>query len=336
MAKDEVLTENEDDIEIVEVDAPPGEEAKVVEAEKAKAPDADTDEDDQDDADGDEDDADKEDSRLSERDTDPDEDNPKREKRINRRRQQKEARDRTLAQLELLRRENQELKQRIGAVETTQHSATESQIEARLAEIRRDIETADQIMAQAITDQNGENFAAAQRIRDEARDRERELQAAQQAIKSRTTTEADPRQTTLVSQWKAANPWYGAPGYETQTAIANTIDVQVAAAGFDKGSPEYYRELSRRINAMTTKDDGERRERRKEKDVDRDDPPRRRALPLGANRDGNGQAGRRQVHLSKERVDAIKAAGAWDDPQLRAEYIREYEKYDRENSAAAR
>lgn len=330
--KDEVLTENEDDIEVVEVDVAPGEEAK---AQEAAAKDEKSDDvDDQTTDDDADDDEDKEDARLADQDADPEERNEQeREKRVKRRQRQKEARDRTLARVEALERQNQELLRRLGGVETTQQSSTEAQLDSRLADVRKDIATADAIMAQALKDGNGDDFVAAQTLRDQAKDQERELVSAKKTFEAKPADNNDAvRQ--LADRWKQANSsWYGAPGYEQQTAIANGIDAQVMQDGYDPKTPAYYQELTRRLKALRS-DDEERPVRRKETHVD--ESPRRRAPPLGASRDSAGANGKRQVHLSRERVEAIKAAGAWDDPKERAALIKAYEEYDREHSAAAR
>jgi len=43
------------------------------------------------------------------------------------------------------------------------------------------------------------------------------------------------------------NTWFDAPGYEQQTTLARSIDVQLDLEGYDKDSPEYYEELDGRI-----------------------------------------------------------------------------------------
>lgn len=334
--KDEVLTENEDDIDVVEVDALPGEEAKAAEAaaaaEKAKevAADAgDTDDDDHDD------DADHEDARLADADADPDEDNEERKKRLNRRKRQKEARDRTLQRLTFLEQQNAELLKRVGGVENVTQSTNVAQLDARIAEVRKDIATADAILAQAIKDADGDSYATAMRLRDEAKDQERELAAAKSAVEAaKTTSQSGAGQvTSFANAWKAANPWYDPSGGDNASAVVNAIDAGMIREGYDPNQRGYWEELTRRV-AGRVGSNGERRETRaKENGVDKD-PPRRKAPPLGANRDGNGQGGRRQVFLSKERVDAIKSAGLWDDPTERAKMIKAYEEYDRDNPAS--
>lgn len=337
--KDEVLTENDDDIDVIEVDAAPGDEAKAAaeaaaaEAEKAKAGD-DKDEGDEDDEH--EEDSEQEDSRLADRDADPEERNEQeREKRLKRRQRQKAARDATLQELQNLRAELAQLRQGQHQLQTTQQSNTVAQIDARIAEVRRDIATADAVMAQALKDGNGEDFVTAQRLRDEARDQERELAAAKKASENRPA-ESATQVTSFAQQWMAANTWYHKDGSDTASAVVNAIDAGMMAEGFDPATRGYWSELTRRVRERMGNEQ-ERPERRKENGVDKEEPPRRKAPPLGANRDGSGgQGGRRQVHLSKERVEAIKAAGAWDDPKERASLIKAYEEYDREHSAAAR
>lgn len=333
VTKDEVLTENEDDIDVVEVDVAPGEEAKAQEAAaKAKTPDdADDDQTADDDADADDD---TEDARLAEQDEGPEERERRREENRIKRARKRERQKAGYEELLALRAEIAELRRGQSQLHDASRASSEAQLDARLADVRKDIATADAIMAQALKDGNGDDFIAAQTLRDQAKDQERELTAARKAMEARPQSADADAVRTLADRWKQANAsWYGAPGYESQTAIANSVDAQVMRDGYDPKTPAYYQELSRRLNAMRD-DDRERPARRKENTVD--DPPRRKAPPLGASRDGAGANGRRQVHLSRERVEAIKAAGAWDDPKERAALIKAYEEYDREHSAAAR
>jgi hypothetical protein len=37
------------------------------------------------------------------------------------------------------------------------------------------------------------------------------------------------------------------------------------------------------------------------------------------------------VYLSRERIEALKEAGAWDDLELREKYLKRYRDYDREH-----
>ena len=51
----------------------------------------------------------------------------------------------------------------------------------------------------------------------------------------------------LAQQWWKENNWFNAKGFEQETPLARAIDVQLDIEGFDKNSPDYYRELNSRL-----------------------------------------------------------------------------------------
>jgi len=58
----------------------------------------------------------------------------------------------------------------------------------------------------------------------------------------------------------------------------------------------------------------------------------RRAGPTSSNKSANpGVKSATSITLSRERVQAIKDAGSWDDPTKRSKMIKAYASYDRQN-----
>ena len=51
----------------------------------------------------------------------------------------------------------------------------------------------------------------------------------------------------LAQEWWRQNNWFNSKGFEQETALARAIDVQLDIEGFDKNSPDYYRELNSRL-----------------------------------------------------------------------------------------
>lgn len=330
--KDDVITENEDDIDVVEIDVPAGDEAKHAEAEAAKEKSEVVEEPD---GEQDDDDGEQEDTRLAEKDESAEEAEERRNKhKLGQRQRQKLARQRERAELQELRQNYATLLKRLDGVETNTLSVNEGLITSKLEQVRQDIATADSLLADAVKNADGDTYAAAMRLRDDAKAQELELIAAKNATtKAKETSTGAPDQVTaLVTRWKTANAaWYGTD--TVGTAIAHEIDNRLAAEGvYQKTDPEYYRELSRRCAEEFKRiDGGNRRETKTDSQADN----RRKGPPLGdkgGGANGNG-SGKRAVFLSKDRVDAIKAAGDWDDPVERAKAIKAYEAYDREQSA---
>lgn len=65
----------------------------------------------------------------------------------------------------------------------------------------------------------------------------------------RSTTRRSRRQdNTLADEWRDDQAdWYGRPGFERQTRVANRMDKEVFDDGFRPDEPEYFEELNRRL-----------------------------------------------------------------------------------------
>ena len=320
MADKEVLTDNDDDIDIVEVEQlpPPGAEPARVE-----------------DEDESEEDDDQEDARLADHEDDEDdaapagEDSASRKKRLKRKQMQKQARDRTISELAELRRVNAELLTRVSAVEGRTLSIDEGQLDGRLEQVREDIATAERILAAALTASNGEDAATALRLRDEAKEAERRLlndKSTFTEVRKRPAA-ADPAVVQHSTAWKQANAgWYGTDA--AATAAANALDARVAADGFDPKTPAYWQELTRRMKNHFGVDD-ETSERKPKGDA----TTKKKPPPQGQTREHAPTSTRTQVYVTPERKQAMVDAGIWDDPQRRAKMLKAYADFDRDQSA---
>jgi len=321
----EILTETDDDeIDIVEVEQLP--------EPGTTQPKAATQDDDADDTTGDTDDDDEddgEDRRLEGHDDDDGDDSPQRKKRLKRRQLQKEAKERTLRELELLRTQNAELSRRLGDVENRTHSAAKTDVERRLSEVQNDIRTAEAILAKAIEAGNGEDAATAMRLRDEARDVAAELSASVKDYEKPRTTAPDPNAARLAGAWKEANPWYDSRGGDEDSAIVNAIDATLTREGYNPASRDYWTELTRRVNSRLggAQADPEERTQRAE------GREKRKAPPLGNGRDHAPASTRREVYVTPDRKQAMIDAGIWDDPQRRNKMLKAYADFDRDQSS---
>ena len=280
----------------------------------------------------DEDDEGGDDARLADEDDDDEDENPNRKKRLKRRQVQKQAKEKTLQELRLLRQQNEELARRLAAVEGTTLSHSTAQLDQRLAETQRELQEAEMIIARAVEAGNGEDVAVAMRIRDAAKAREAEIQDVKAQLENARNQPAapDPRVTELGRQWMEANPWYDPKGGNDDSAITNAIDARLVAEGYNPANVEYWEELTRRVAARINPAPREgRRERREERDEE-DTPPRRRAPPIGGGREHAPASTRREVYVTPERKQAMIDAGVWDDPVARNRMLKAYQAYDRE------
>lgn len=123
------------------------------------------------------------------------------------------------------------------------------------------------------------------------------------------------------TQWLNSNRWYDPSGKDTDSRIAKVIDNALASEGWDPADPEYWDELDNRLkerlpHRYTGKVGGDRN---------------RRSGTSSGRTDVSGSAVKNTFTLSRERVQALKDAGMWDDPSKRAKAIRSYADFDRKN-----
>lgn len=314
----DMLRENDDDeLIIVETDEIP-----TPEQINAEAP-ADLDDD------NDADDDVGEDARLSDEDDDEDDDeSPNRKKRLKRRQVQKQAKEKTLQELRLLRQQNEDMARRLAAVEGNALSQSGAQLEQRLLDVQREVQQAELIIARAIESGNGDDVTTALNMRDEAKARESQLYSAKTQVEYARTqpAAADPRVTSLGQQWMEANPWYDPRGANEDSAITNAIDNRLVSEGYNPATVEYWEELTRRvsarINRSADRDDREDRE-------DRQTNPRKKAPPMGNSREHAPTSTKKEVYVTPERKQAMMDAGVWDDPVKRNQMLKAYQAYDR-------
>lgn len=301
------LTESDDDeLEIIETDEIPEQEAEAPAEPEAAAPEPDDDEDDD------------EDERFGESEEESEDEivNRNRVKRQKRRQARKQAQERLEAEVRMLRDINADLLKKVGGIETDLASQRAHVSEQRLAAAHDEVRQAEQIIARAVEAGNGADVAAAIRLRDEAIRRAQEAET--ERARYQPQTGPDPRVRSYAQQWMAANPWYTPGGTDDASVAADAIDRRLMSEGFDPTSPEYFRELSRRIESRFG--------------VAEDKPAtpaRRKAPPMGTSREHVPASTRKGVYVTPERRQAMEDAGVWDDPVARNKYLKAYAEYDR-------
>jgi hypothetical protein len=209
---------------------------------------------------------------------------------------------------------------------TTVNRVTE--LDNRIATAQSEAETYDQIFGKAITAKNGEDARAAAAIRDAAKQRAWEAHQEKLSViqQSQRQPAAAPPYQGMAEEFMAANPWYDHSGRDADSRIVKEIDAQVAKE-YIPTSPAYWRELQRRVQKNLPQhfqsDDND--------DGEADVPPvqrQRKGPPTGGSSRSNSSTST-QIRLSPERVEAMKQAGAWDDPVLRTRMAKAYANYDK-------
>lgn len=317
---DNTLTESDDDGELVIIEGtPPGDAAPVDAADDAQADEADGEED------GDE--------RLAEGEEDEDGEDEtasqNRKRRLKRREIQKRAKENAQRELDMLRHTNAELMRRVAAIEGHALQTNEHGLDQRLHQTMAEIRQAEQIMARATDAGNGEDVVAAMRIRDDAMGRAQQLQYSKQQMaqvrEQQAQPQGDPRVQGYASEWMQANPWYSPQGGDDDSAVVNAIDAAMTSQGYDPTSRAYWEELTRRVAARVSDDDG---------GEERQSAPRRKAPPQGTTREHAPTSTRKEVYVTPERKAAMIEAGIWDDPARRNQMLKAYQAYDKNGSAS--
>jgi len=280
-------------------------------------------EDDKPEADDDEEDSG--DERLGDSEDDSDDEivNRNRIKRQKRQAVRQRAKERADAELSLLREQNDALLRRVSAIEGNTLANNVSAIDQRLMQVQNEVKQAEMIIARAVEAGNGEDVAAAMRLRDEAQYEASQLWQSKQQVEQVRQQHAnpgpDPRVVNYAKEWMTANPWYDPSGRDEESAITKVIDNQLAAAGYDPKSSEYWHELTRRVAARIGSDEAS-------------SSPRRKAPPTGTTREHAPVSTKKEIYVTPERKQAMIDAGIWDDVPRRNQMLKAYQAYDKSSA----
>ena len=227
-----------------------------------------------------------------------------------------------------LERRNEELARRLAAVESTASSFQFAQVDKAIEDEATRVEYAKMKLLQASQAGDAEGQVEYLEQLQEAKQRLGQVQAykKQQLDNARRPKQNVPNPVTQEVQrnaesWLSKNKWYDTQARDTDSRIAKVIDQELAADGWDPADPEYWDELDNRLSA-----------RLPHRYAAKTGTTTKRAGPTASSRTAN-PAGKsaNTVTLSRERVNAIKDAGAWDDPVKRNKMIKAYNAYDKQN-----
>ena len=305
-----------------------------------------------DDEDGDGDDDEKEESRLGGGREDDAEEKKKsrREENKTRRTRQREARDRTDRELKFLRGRNETLERRFSQLEQdVDQRVTGSEVanvDTAIGKTKSDLQLANQVISQAVEQNDGKNLAEALDHRDNIRDNLRDLEQAKEYLSqdrrggAEVQQQLDPRHVAHAQSFMIDHDWWDPRGGNQESQQVLRIDQSLVQEGFDPVSKEYWNELRQRVqtalpnhfDAGGGKDDDESDDddtgNGKPKDTRNRGPQFRtggRERPLKKN----------EVYISPERKEAMVEAGIWDDPVARNSMLKQYAKYDTDAAEAA-
>ena len=280
----------------------------------------------------------------------------RREERHRRRNRAREFRERDQTELRFLRGRNEELERRFSELDVRTGRSELMQIDSRISQIDGHIAQASDVIAKAISASKGEDAAEAQKIKDDLEDKKRQLigyrsrveGAVRQKVQGGGGPAVNPRVKERAERWISENSdWFNRDLSDEDSVIAKAIEDHLYREGrLDPTTDAYWAEVDRRVAKRLPHLDGDRNiDRREERDTD----TRRRngngngngsngkngdSRPRGGPKFSTGgrerRLGKNEVYVSPERRAAMQAAGVWDDPALRAKYLRSYQRYDRE------
>jgi hypothetical protein len=246
------------------------------------------------------------------------------EQNRNRRREKKERFKRINeekdTQLTLLQRQNRELQERLAAVERRGVQSEVSSMEKKIQEEEERYKWAQDQLKKAVSELDGETFVSAQQVQADAEKKLEYWRWKKQSMveQAEAPPKPDSRVIEQTNKWMERNKWFNPNGGDTDSDIARVIDAQLARENYDPASSEYWEELDSRL-----------RERLPNKQR------RPRSVVTGSERESSPQASGDSFYVSPERVRALKEAGFWDDPKMRAKMIKQYANWNRNNRETA-
>ncbi len=227
-----------------------------------------------------------------------------------------------------LEKRNEDLARRLAAVENTASSYQFAQIDKAVEDEATRVEYAKMKMLQAAQENDAvaqmeyleQLTEAKQRLQQVQHYKKQQLEAAK-APKQNVPNEMAAEVQRNAERWLKKNSWFDAQARDTDSRIAKVIDQELAADGWDPSDSEYWDELDSRLSA-----------RLPHRYTSKGGNTKRSAGPTASSRVANTTSAKpNTITLSRERVQAIKDAGSWDDVEKRNKMIRAYASYDRAN-----
>ena len=227
-----------------------------------------------------------------------------------------------------LEKRNEDLARRLAAVESTASSYQFAQIDKALEDEATRVEYAKMKMLQAA--QSGDAVGQVEYL-EQLTDAKQRLQQVQHYKKEQLEQAKAPKQNVPnqlaaevqqnATKWLKKNSWYDPQARDTDSRIAKVVDQELAADGWDPSDSEYWEELDNRLQS-----------RLPHRYTSKGGSNKRSSGPTASSRVANTASSKPgTITLSRERVQAIKDAGAWDDTEKRNKMIRAYASYDRAN-----
>lgn len=230
-----------------------------------------------------------------------------------------------------LKKQNQELAERLARVEKSTTGAEMARMEKAIEDAQVQEEYAKMKLREAIAGQDGEGAVQAQEMLYQARSKRESLQhykanaEKQFSAPKQNINVPDPVVQKMAVDWMQKNSWYDPHARDVDSRIAKSIDEKLTEEGYDPSSPDYWEELDDRLKKYIP----HRYNQDNDKPSFRNQRPRSVVTSSGREASSGGKA--TEYRVTPDRVAAMKEAGMWDNLELRNKMIRKFAEFDRQN-----
>jgi hypothetical protein len=230
-----------------------------------------------------------------------------------------------------LQKKNADLAERLAKVEQKTSGAELARVDKAIEDAGVQVEYAKMKMTEAVQGQDGEGVTKAQELWYDSKRRLESLQnlkhqASKQMSQPQQNIQVpDPIVQRYAADWMERNTWYDPNGRNEESEIAQVIDKKLTAEGFDPTSEDYWEELDDRLKKYLPE------QYNSSYNASSVKHQRPRSVMTSSGRETTATTKSNEFRLSPDRVNAMKEAGVWTDPELRQKTIRKYAEWDRAN-----
>jgi hypothetical protein len=262
----------------------------------------------------------------------PDDTDAVREAKRNRRRSKKAlARDTNREreiQLQQLRRQNEEMTQRMAELERKSQYSELNQLDKQIEDENLRVEYAKMKISEAAAAGDGDAMVQAQEMLYDSKQKLSSLSGVKnQYVKQSQAPKRekiDPRMQMQATKWIERNNWYRPDLTDTDSRIAKSVDEELVKEGWNPNEADYWDELDSRLQKYLPHHYNVSAERNSS-----DRKPRNVVGSSGREASASFGGSNRTFTLSPQQVNAIKEAGMWDNVESRNRMIRRYAQQSR-------
>lgn len=222
-----------------------------------------------------------------------------------------------------------DLSTRVASVERQGQGSQMAQLDSAMKEAEQYYNHFKQVNRQAIEQADGNLAVDAQEKMFAAKQRFEMLSNAKKQMTQQQVQKPqplDPRMKMHAEDWMAKNDWYDPSGQDLDSDLVLKLDDRLVQDGWDPKTEEYWQELDSRVKKYLPhrvssgynkpQQNGQSRQR----------------VPVSGGSSATTGGAKGSYHLSAERVKALKEAGVYDDPVKRADAIKRFQEYDKQQA----